>query len=58
MRIFFLIVFSQWWKLEDALEQERLIRVSMANRGGVVGVLLHETIDHSKSETQAVEVVA
>ncbi|XP_004207256.1 CXXC-type zinc finger protein 1 isoform X1 [Hydra vulgaris] len=38
----------QWWKLEDALEQERQLRFEISNRNDVVGILLHDTIDHSE----------
>ncbi|XP_065067210.1 CXXC-type zinc finger protein 1-like [Rhopilema esculentum] len=41
----------EWWKLEEGLEQERAIRMSMNSRGGVVGILLHQTIDHTKEKT-------
>jgi COMPASS component SPP1 len=36
----------QWMLLDDLFEQERHIRLSMANRSGVLGLLLHQTIDH------------
>lgn len=36
----------QWLKLDDLFEQERNIRVSMANRVGVLGLMLHQTVDH------------
>ena len=32
--------------LDELFEQERHIRVAMANRSGVLGLLLHQTIDH------------
>jgi len=37
---------QQWLKLEEAYEQERSLRYSAAQRGGVLGLLLHETISH------------
>lgn len=33
-------------KLDDLFEQERTIRTSMSNRAGVIGLMLHQTIDH------------
>ncbi|ELT90329.1 hypothetical protein CAPTEDRAFT_180335 [Capitella teleta] len=36
----------QWIALDDLFEQERHIRVAMANRAGVLGLMLHQTIDH------------
>jgi len=36
----------QWMLLDDLFEQERHIRAAMANRAGVLGLLLHQTIDH------------
>lgn len=36
----------QWLKLDELFEQERNIRVSMSNRVGVLGLMLHQTIDH------------
>lgn len=37
---------QQWLKLEEAFEQERSLRYSAAQRGGVLGLLLHQTISH------------
>lgn len=38
----------RWWlRLDDLLEQERNIRTAMTNRAGVLGLMLHQTIDHS-----------
>ncbi|KAL9959895.1 hypothetical protein ACROYT_G033268 [Oculina patagonica] len=37
---------QQWLKLEEAYEQERSLRYAAAQRGGVLGLLLHETISH------------
>lgn len=36
----------QWMLLDDLFEQERNTRMAMANRAGVLGLLLHQTIDH------------
>lgn len=36
----------QWLKLDELFEQERNIRVAMSNRVGVLGLMLHQTIDH------------
>ena len=33
----------QWLKLEEAFEQERQITYTSAQRGGVLGLLLHQT---------------
>jgi COMPASS component SPP1 len=37
----------QWLLLDELFEQERNIRLSMANRSGVLALLLHQTIEHS-----------
>lgn len=36
----------QWLRLDELFEQERNIRVAMSNRVGVLGLMLHQTIDH------------
>jgi len=36
----------QWMLIDELFEQERHIRAAMANRSGVLGLLLHQTIDH------------
>lgn len=36
----------QWMKLDELIEQERNIRIAMSNRVGVLGLLLHQTVDH------------
>ncbi|KAL8601411.1 hypothetical protein ACOMHN_042415 [Nucella lapillus] len=36
----------QWMKLDELLEQERNVRMAMSNRMGVLGLMLHQTIDH------------
>lgn len=33
-------------RLDELFEKERSIRMSMANRAGVLGLMLHQTIDH------------
>jgi hypothetical protein len=33
-----------WLKMDELFEQEQKIRFQMANRGGVIGLLLHQTI--------------
>lgn len=37
----------EWLRLDDLFEQERSIRTAMANRAGVLGLMLHSTVDHS-----------
>ena len=32
--------------LDELFEQERNIRSAMSNRAGVLGLILHQTIDH------------
>ena len=32
--------------LDELFEQERHVRTAMANRAGVLGLLLHHTVDH------------
>jgi hypothetical protein len=41
-----IIFFFQWLRLDELFEQERNIRVAMSNRVGVLGLMLHQTIDH------------
>ena len=36
----------QWMKLDDLFEQERTIRTAMTQRAGVIGLMLHQTVDH------------
>nr|KAG5700836.1 hypothetical protein BaRGS_024222 [Batillaria attramentaria] len=36
----------QWMKLDELFEQERNIRMAMSNRMGVLGLMLHQTVDH------------
>ncbi|XP_066285028.1 CXXC-type zinc finger protein 1-like isoform X2 [Branchiostoma lanceolatum] len=42
----------QWLKLDDLFEQERNIRYAMANRSGLLGLMLHQTIDHDLMNQQ------
>ena len=35
------------------MEQERQIRFEISNRNSVLGVMLHETIDHAKISSQS-----
>lgn len=37
----------QWMKLDDLFEQERNVRYSMSQRMGVLGLMLHQTVDHN-----------
>ena len=37
---------QQWLKLDDLFEKEQKVRFTMANRGGVLGLMLHQTIVH------------
>ncbi|XP_046372627.1 CXXC-type zinc finger protein 1-like [Haliotis rufescens] len=36
----------QWLRLDELFEQERNIRMAMSNRMGVLGMMLHQSIDH------------
>ncbi|XP_041349665.1 CXXC-type zinc finger protein 1-like [Gigantopelta aegis] len=36
----------QWLRIDELFEQERNIRMSMSNRMGVLGLMLHQTMDH------------
>ncbi|CAG9832145.1 unnamed protein product [Diabrotica balteata] len=40
----------QWLKLDELLEKERQIRTSMANRAGVLALMLHSTYNHELME--------
>uniref|UniRef100_T1IQM7 CXXC-type zinc finger protein 1 n=1 Tax=Strigamia maritima TaxID=126957 RepID=T1IQM7_STRMM len=37
----------EWLRLDDLFEQERNIRTAMANRAGVLGLMLHSSVDHA-----------
>lgn len=42
------ILFSfQWMKIDDLFEQERNVRYALSNRMGVLGLMLHQTVDHN-----------
>jgi len=45
------LIWIQWMLLDELFEQERNIRTSMANRSGVLALLLHQTIDHDPMKT-------
>lgn len=36
----------QWLKVDELMEQERQIRMAMASRAGVLGLMLHSTYNH------------
>jgi len=36
----------QWMKVDELLEQERIVKAAMSNRAGVLGLLLHSTFNH------------
>ncbi|CAG9105533.1 unnamed protein product [Plutella xylostella] len=40
----------QWLKLDELVEQERSIRLAMASRAGVLGLMLHSTYNHDVME--------
>lgn len=40
----------QWLKMDELLEKERQIRSSMANRAGVLALMLHSTYNHELME--------
>ncbi|KAG5886882.1 hypothetical protein JTB14_024739 [Gonioctena quinquepunctata] len=40
----------QWLKMDELLEKERQIRTSMANRAGVLALMLHSTYNHELME--------
>ncbi|CAH0594112.1 unnamed protein product [Chrysodeixis includens] len=40
----------QWLKLDELVEQERSIRLAMASRAGVLGLMLHSTYNHEVME--------
>lgn len=44
----------QWMLVDELLEQERHIRTAMSNRSGVLGLMLHQTIDHDPSRPMKV----
>uniref|UniRef100_V9KTH7 CXXC-type zinc finger protein 1 n=1 Tax=Callorhinchus milii TaxID=7868 RepID=V9KTH7_CALMI len=40
-----------WYKLDELFEQERNVRVAMANRAGLLALMLHQTIQHDPLST-------
>ncbi|CAH2045735.1 unnamed protein product, partial [Iphiclides podalirius] len=40
----------QWLRLDELVEQERSIRLAMASRAGVLGLMLHSTYNHEVME--------
>lgn len=40
-------VLFQWMKIDDLFEQERNVRYALSNRMGVLGLMLHQTVDHN-----------
>ncbi|WAR27072.1 CXXC1-like protein [Mya arenaria] len=37
----------QWMKIDELFEQERNVRFALSNRMGVLGLMLHQTVDHN-----------
>ena len=46
LKVITAFTYFQWMLLDDLFEQERNIRMAMANRAGVLGLLLHQTVDY------------
>ena len=44
---FYIVNLLQWMKLDDLFEQERNVRHAMSQRMGVLGLMLHQTVDHN-----------
>ena len=42
--------------LDDLLEQERSILLAMANRAGVLGLMLHSTVKHEEAAPDLISV--
>nr|XP_032819408.1 CXXC-type zinc finger protein 1 isoform X2 [Petromyzon marinus] len=40
-----------WYKLDELFEQERNVRTAMANRAGLLALMLHQTIQHEPHTT-------
>uniref|UniRef100_A0A2R5LHS3 CXXC-type zinc finger protein 1 n=1 Tax=Ornithodoros turicata TaxID=34597 RepID=A0A2R5LHS3_9ACAR len=40
-------IVRQWLRLDELYEQERNMCMAMTNRGGVLGLMLHQTISHN-----------
>jgi COMPASS component SPP1 len=39
---------QQWLKIDELFEKEQKIRFTMTNRGGVLGLMLHQTVVHNE----------
>ena len=37
---------KQWMRVDELIEQERQVKLSMSNRSGVLGLMLHSTFNH------------
>lgn len=46
-----LLLFWQWYKLDELFEQERNVRTAMTNRAGLLALMLHQTIQHDPLTT-------
>jgi len=42
---------TQWWKLEEAYEQERQLRIEMSKRKNVLAVMFNDTFDHTYNKS-------
>lgn len=42
----FSVFLAQWMKVDELLEQERMVKSAMSSRAGVLGLLLHSTYNH------------
>lgn len=47
------VMWLQWMKIDELFERERTIRAAMANRAGLLSLLLHKTVDHEALQAQA-----
>ena len=50
--------FFQWMKVDEVVEQERVIKAALSSRAGVLGLLLHSTKDHEKEERERRQMAA
>lgn len=43
----------KWWKLEEAYDQERQLRIEMSHRGrgNILAVMLNDTFDHTYNKS-------
>lgn len=46
----------QWLKLDELFEKERQIRTAMAQRAGLLPLILHSTFDHELQQQYAGQV--